>query len=248
MAGVSVPEAPVMRLRGVSKSYAGRPVLSGLDLDIRPEVTVLLGPNGAGKSTLLDLLSLVAPPQAGMIEWHGEEMRRTRQVKRAMRGISYLPQHFSFPSSYTAADVVDYAAWLRKVRAPRRAGEVLAMVGLEGEARKKVRTMSGGMRQRLGIATCLIGDPELIVLDEPTVGLDPAQRIQFRRVLSSVDAAVLLSTHLVEDAVVLADRVLVLHEGRFVFDGSLPELEALAGPVGDSPAERGYMSLIGATR
>lgn len=246
-AGASKDGAPVASLGGVGRRYGRQWVFAGVDFEVRSGITALLGANGAGKTTLLDVLSMSRPPDSGQVWWQGSLVATERAARRARSAVAYLPQQFTFPQSYTAADAVVYAAWLRSVSGRVDVAGALAAVGLGEQAGKKVSKMSGGMRQRLGLATCLVGDPKMLILDEPTVGLDPAQRVRFRRTLAaSPIPCTVLSTHLVEDVVAMADRVMVLHGGGVVFRGSVAQLEQHdRGGIGDTSAERGYMHLIG---
>ncbi|HEY0698624.1 MAG TPA: ATP-binding cassette domain-containing protein [Micromonospora sp.] len=232
------------------QGYGSRPVIDRLSLTLRPGVTALLGPNGAGKTTLLRTLATVMPPQAGVVRIDGVEIDGERGARRARDGIGYLPQDFGFDPQMTVTDFVTYAAWLRGVPSSRRHRSVdtaLAMVDLTDQRRVRMRKLSGGMRQRAGIAWAFVGGPRLVLLDEPTVGLDPRQRLHFRKIISGIaDTVVVLSTHLIDDVAAICDRVVVLHGGVARFDGTVPELEALSRDdlPGHSRLERAYMHLL----
>ncbi|MFI0963293.1 ATP-binding cassette domain-containing protein [Streptomyces sp. NPDC021080] len=215
-------------------------------------ITGLLGPNGAGKTTLFRVLSTSVPPDSGELELFGAKITSERAARLARRDIGYLPQDFGYYPSFSVSEFVRYCAWLRGV-SERDAGQAtktaVQMVGLESRAGHKMKSLSGGMLRRAGIAAAIVGSPRLILLDEPTVGLDPAQRLEFRnllRGLSERGAAIVLSTHLVEDVSVACDAVLVFREGRVSYRGTPARLaaEAAAGAPGDTPIERGYMSVL----
>ncbi|MFI1164878.1 ATP-binding cassette domain-containing protein [Streptomyces sp. NPDC020801] len=244
-----------MRLTGLSQGYGHRPVIDELSLTISPGVTGLLGPNGAGKTTLLRTLSTVTPPQVGSLELFDEEIKTEAAARRVRRRIGYLPQEFGYYPNFSVAEFVRYCAWLREVpegQAEAATDHAIASVGLGGRARDKMKSLSGGMLRRVGIAAAIVGNPSLVLLDEPTIGLDPAQRLDFRELIRSLardGIAVLLSTHLVEDIGAACDEVLVLHGGQIRYRGApkgLSEIGAESAP-GDSPLERGYMTVLTST-
>ncbi|MFF8659272.1 ATP-binding cassette domain-containing protein [Streptomyces huasconensis] len=245
---------PVARLTALTQGYRGRRIIEDLDLSIQPGVTGLLGPNGAGKTTLFRTLATIAPPQSGGLELFGESVTTERAARQVRRRIGYLPQDFGFYPAFSITDFVRYCAWLREVPskdAESAARQALAAVGLTDRARDRMKTLSGGMLRRAGIAAAIVGFPSLLLLDEPTVGLDPAQRLDFRHLIRSLaraGAAVVLSTHLVEDVGAACDTVLVLSEGQVAFSGTPQQLADLATSTvpGDSPLERGYMTVLGA--
>ncbi|MEV7240093.1 ATP-binding cassette domain-containing protein [Streptomyces sp. NPDC003236] len=248
-----MPQRGVATLTSVSQGYRDRLIIEGLDLTIGPGVTGLLGPNGAGKTTLFRTLSTAVPPLSGALELFGREIRTERQARAARRNIGYLPQDFGYYPSFSVADFVQYCAWLREVPerdTGRATDDALNAVGLTSRARHKMKSLSGGMLRRAGIAAAIVGAPKLILLDEPTVGLDPAQRLEFRdllRQLSAQGAAVVLSTHLVEDVSAACDTVVVLRDGQAIYRGTPGRLADEAEPdaPGDSPLERGYMTKLG---
>lgn len=228
--------------------YGRRPALEGVTWHIRPGVTGLLGPNGSGKTTLMNLLVGLTRPKRGEIRFgHDGPIR-----------VGFLPQRFTLAGEMRALEMVAYAAWINGVAYKKcrpAADTALAAVGLSDDARRRCRQLSGGQRQRLGIAAALAHDPQLLVLDEPTVGLDPAQRLQLRQVIAKLGErrTVLLSTHLIEDITHLCRRVGVLADRHVVFDGEREELERL---ITDTPAdgllgsdfERAYYSLVARLR
>jgi ABC-2 type transport system ATP-binding protein len=221
-------------LRGVSRSYRSTTVLDGLDLDLQPGVTGLLGPNGAGKTTLLRLIATVLSPDAGRIGLLGLDPSVESERVAIRRRLGYVPQEAGYHEDFSAFEFVDYLAILKEMvdRTARHAevNRVLALVGLADVRHRKLRKLSGGMRRRVVIAQALLGRPELLVLDEPTVGLDPEQRLRFREVLSAVGpgATVILSTHQTTDISALCQRVVVLDAGKVAFDGTPAELTATA--------------------
>ncbi|MET7637151.1 ATP-binding cassette domain-containing protein [Streptomyces sp. NPDC005438] len=247
------PTPPVARLTALSQGYRGRRVIEELDLSLHSGVTGLLGPNGAGKTTLFRTLATIAPPQSGELELFGRPVTDEKRAREARRHIGYLPQDFGFYPSFSLTDFVRYSAWLREVpstRADTATTEALAAVGLADRAKDRMKSLSGGMLRRAGIAAAIVGSPSLILLDEPTVGLDPAQRLDFRQLIRSLartGSAIVLSTHLVEDVGAACDTVLVLHDGRLRHRGTPRQLADQAAPTapGDSPLERGYMTVLG---
>jgi ABC-type multidrug transport system ATPase subunit len=196
----------------------------------------LLGPNGAGKSTLMKILAGLLEPTSGQVHLDGEDLLAAPQKLWAQLG--YLPQDFGFYPHLTGQAMLEYLLELKGVRSPlgtrRLAAELLERVNLSFAARRKVQGYSGGMRQRLGIAQAIAGDPRLVVVDEPTAGLDPEERLRFYHILTELarDRTVLLSTHIVEDVAVLCSRFAVIREGRLVADTTPTEARArLAGSV-----------------
>ncbi|MFC5803435.1 ATP-binding cassette domain-containing protein [Streptomyces formicae] len=243
-------------MTSLTQGYGDRRIIEDLDLCLQPGVTGLLGPNGAGKTTLLRTLATIAPPQDGTLEFFGTVVRSERDARRARRRIGYLPQDFGYYPAFSVTEFVRYCAWLREVP-DKEAGpateKALAAVGLADRAPDRMKSLSGGMLRRAGIAAAIVGSPALILLDEPTVGLDPAQRLDFRDLIRSLareGTAVLLSTHLVEDVGAACDTVLVLKDGQVVHSGPPQQLARQAAPAapGDSPLERGYMTVLGTHR
>lgn len=221
------------RLDQVSKSYGSTMVLPPTSLELGAGVIGLLGPNGAGKTTLLRLLGTVLPPDSGRIVVAGHPATGSVADRvEARRHIGYLPQEVVFPRSMTSFGFVDYVAVLKNWdETPARHAEVRRVLGLVGLAERstvKVRKLSGGQRRRLGIAQALLGSPDLLILDEPTTGLDPEQRASLRAIISGLPGTVVLSTHQTEDVSALCDRVIVLDAGTIRFDGSVPQLLATA--------------------
>ena len=235
--------APIATLTGVSKAYGSTKALLPTDLVLHPGVVGLLGPNGAGKSTLLTLLATVQQPTTGRIVVSGHDVTGSLSERtEGRRALGFLPQEVGFPRRMTAFEFLDYIAVLKEWRHAKDRHEevrrVLALVGLGTLGSKKVNALSGGQRRRLSIAQALMGDPALVILDEPTTGLDPEQRASLRGLLSEQarTSAVLLATHQTEDVSALCDRVIVLDGGKVCFDGRVNELvETAAGQVWIGP-------------
>ncbi|GAA3413837.1 ATP-binding cassette domain-containing protein [Streptosporangium vulgare] len=221
-------------VKGLVKHYGRTRVLDGLDLVVTPGVTGLLGPNGAGKTTLLRCLATTLAPDSGTVDVLGLDPGDRLQRTALRRRLGYLPQDPGHYPHFTAFDLVDYVAILKEItdrrERHREVRRVLAEVGLSDQARVRARKLSGGMRQRLALAQALLGEPDVLILDEPTVGLDPEQRMRFRALVSKVGESrtVLLSTHQTEDVAALCERVVTVDEGRVVFDGTPGELAATA--------------------
>jgi len=232
---------------------AGRHLaVDGLDLTLGLGVHGLLGPNGAGKTTLMRALATVVKPAGGRLTLLGEPAGGRADLRRVRRGIGYLPQQFGFYPRFTVREFVEYMAWLKempKAAVPGATQRAIDRVGLTAKADARMKTLSGGMLRRAGIAQAIVNDPALLLLDEPTVGLDPEQRVAFRALLRELgtDSCVVVSTHLVEDVVAACTDVVLLDEGKLVFQGVPDDLTRLGQPggVGDSAAERGYTTLLG---
>jgi ABC-2 type transport system ATP-binding protein len=230
---LSVSTAAV-RVDGLSRRYGATRALDGVDLALDRGITGLLGPNGAGKTTLLTILATVGEPDAGRVTVFGLDPRDAAQRVEIRRRLGYLPQELGYHRHFTVAGFLDYVAILKEITGRRQRAEevarVLAAVGLDDRARSRIRALSGGMRQRLGIAQALLGQPELLILDEPTAGLDPEQRLRSRELLSGVpgDPVIVLSTHQSDDIAAICPKVIVLLAGRVCFTGTPAELAATA--------------------
>ena len=220
-------EKLAIQVTGLTKSYQGRTVLNGLDLAVRRgTVFGLLGANGAGKTTLMRMICDIQTPTSGEIFYNGQNIKKMGEEYRNVLG--YLPQNFGYYPEFTAYKFLLYIASLKglgKKQARLRALELLDMVGLCNERERKIKTLSGGMKQRLGIAQAMLNEPELLILDEPTAGLDPKERVRFRNLISSFsrNKIVLLSTHIVPDVEYIADEILVMKDGKFLHRGA-PEV------------------------
>ena len=224
----------VVRVDGLSRRYGATRALDGVDLTLERGITGLLGPNGAGKTTLLSILATVNEPDAGRVSAFGLDPGQAAERVEIRRRLGYLPQELGYHRHFTVAAFLDYVAILKEITDRRRRAEevarVLAAVGLEDRARSRIRALSGGMRQRLGIAQALLGQPDLLILDEPTAGLDPEQRLRFRELLSGLpgDPVIVLSTHQADDIAAICPHVVVLLKGQVHFAGTPAELAATA--------------------
>jgi ABC-2 type transport system ATP-binding protein len=227
-------EPDAIRVEELTRRYGRTVALDRVDLAIGTGITGLLGPNGAGKTTLLSILATVASPDAGRVSVLGFDPSDARERVEIRRRLGYLPQDLGYHRHFTVAAFLEYVAILKEITDKRRRhaeiARVLAAADLAAHARKRIRTLSGGMRRRLGLAQALLGEPGLLVLDEPAAGLDPEQRLRFRELLSRLpgDPVVLLATHQVEDVTAICGRVVVLLAGQVRFAGTPAELAALA--------------------
>ena len=205
----------------VTKQYGPQSAVDRISLTLTPGVTGLLGANGAGKTTLMRMLCGILRPTSGSISLDGLDV--STEGYRAVLG--YLPQDFGYYPSFSALDFLLYLGALKgmeRKQAKERSLELLEVVGLGEVARKKIRTFSGGMKQRLGIAQALLNRPKLLILDEPTAGLDPKERVRFRTLIEEQgkESIVLLSTHIVSDVEHIAGRILMVKDGQLIYDGS----------------------------
>ena len=220
-----------LTLDRLTREFGPKIAVDRLSATLTPGVYGLLGANGAGKTTLMRMVCGVLRPTSGEVCYDGAPVERMGDAYRALLG--YLPQDFGYYPEFTALDFMEYMAALKGLgrRAARdRSLALLERVGLAGEERRRIRTFSGGMRQRLGIAQAVLNDPEVLVLDEPTAGLDPKERVRFRNLIASFaqDKIVLLSTHIVSDVEHIADEILVMRAGAVVLAGPPAELVAAA--------------------
>ena len=218
----------------VGKTFGRTTALAGATLTASTGVTGLLGPNGAGKTTLLRIIATVTSPGSGRVRLLGRDPRDATERLEIRRRLGYLPQEPGFHRGFTVTEFVDYVAILKEMTGRRERRDevrrVVDVVGLGDVADRRIRALSGGMRRRVGVAQALLGDPELVVLDEPTAGLDPEQRLRFRDLVSRIGEGrtVILSTHQTEDVAALCPHVVVLDGGRTVFDGTPAALTSTA--------------------
>jgi ABC-2 type transport system ATP-binding protein len=233
---------PTVEIDDVRKRFGRTTALAGLTFDAPAGITGLLGPNGAGKTTLLRMAATVLAPDSGRIRLLGWDPSVADDRLAIRRRLGYMPQEPGFHRSFTAFEFVDYIAILKEMtdRQTRHdeVRRVLTLLGLQNVMDRKIRALSGGMRRRVALAQALLGDPEILVLDEPTAGLDPEQRLRFREIVSerAADRTVLLSTHQTEDVAALCPRVVVMLDGAALFEGTPKELTGVAsGRVWLSP-------------
>src|SRR5208282_1950703 len=225
-----------LEIENVSKTYRGNiEALRDFRLELGPGVLGLLGPNGAGKSTLMRILATITQPTAGRVLWDGADIKHDPDALRTVLG--YLPQDFGIYPNLSAFEFLEYLAAVKGLDAAsarKRIGELLELVNLADAARRPLGGFSGGMRQRVGIAQALLNDPQLLIVDEPTAGLDPEERLRFRNLLSELsgERIVILSTHIVSDVEAVATDIAILAQGQLLTHGS-PEalLASLAGKI-----------------
>ncbi len=237
------------------RSFGKNKAVDGVDLQLGSGVFGLLGTNGAGKTSLLRMLATVLPPSSGEIRLLGLDPRGTASRREIRRRLGYLPQNLGYYPSFTVVEFIEYFALLKEMPAaavPKAVAAAVERVDLGVKAKAKLRTLSGGMLRRVGIAQAIVNDPDLLLLDEPTAGLDPEQRVQFRALMRILGerATVIVSTHLVEDVGAACGEVALMSEGKIVFRGTPGELTARGEGhgIGDAPLERGYSAVLSAAR
>lgn len=215
----------MLELSNVAKRFkTGTFGVQDFSLTVPGGVLGLLGPNGAGKTTLMQMIATVTRPTAGSIRFQDHDILADHEWLR--RRLGYLPQDFGTYDNLTATEFLTYFAALKRVARKGRVGELLEMVNLHTVAHRQVGTFSGGMRQRLGIAQALVNDPDLVIVDEPTAGLDPEERLRFRNLLADIGTGklVILSTHIVSDVESIAGQIAVMKQGRLVVCATPEEL------------------------
>ena len=245
-----------VEISDVTRRFGRTQAVSGVTLETGPGVFGLLGPNGAGKTTLLRMMATVIPPSSGRVRLLGRDPGEYGPRREIRRRLGYLPQNLGYYPGFTVAEFVEYFALLKEMppgRVPLAVAAAIERVDLGDRARAKLRTLSGGMLRRAGIAQAIVNEPEMLLLDEPTAGLDPEQRMAFRALLRDLggQATVVVSTHLVEDVGAACGEVAVMDAGKIVFQGTPDELTARGegtGAVGDAPLERGYSAALAAAR
>ena len=221
-------------VNGIVKRFGTTRALDEVSFDAGAGITGLLGPNGAGKTTLLRVLATVMSPSSGEVRIFGRNPASPSDRLQIRRRLGYMPQEPGFHRNFTVFEFVDYVAILKEMtdRKARHVevSRVLHTVGLRKVESRKIKALSGGMRRRVALAQALLGEPELLILDEPTAGLDPEQRLRFRETMSHLgeDRAIILSTHQTEDVAALCPRVIVMNHGTALFSGSPRELAEVA--------------------
>jgi ABC-type multidrug transport system ATPase subunit len=244
-----------VEIEALTRRFGSITAVAGVDLQAGPGVFGLLGPNGAGKTSLLRMMATAMPPSSGTLRLLGRDPGSYGSRREVRRRLGYLPQNPGCYPGFTVAEYVEYFALLKEVPSARiRAVVATAIdrVDLGDRRRSRLRTLSGGMLRRVGIAQAIVNEPELLLLDEPTAGLDPEQRLAFRALLRDLGqrATVVVSTHLVEDVAAACAHVALMDRGRIVFHGT-PEALAARGngdDAGDTPIERGYSSVLAEAR
>lgn len=230
-----------LTLEQLTKQFGKKRAVDNMDITLSPGVYGLLGANGAGKTTLMRMICGVLNPTEGKILMDGQDICECRNSYYCLLG--YLPQDFGYYPDFTAGEFMSYIAALKGLsdkKAKIMTEELLDVVSLSDVADKKIRTFSGGMKQRLGIAQAVLNNPEILVLDEPTAGLDPKERVRFRNLIAdfSKDKIVILSTHIVSDVEYIADTILMMKSGRLLLRGSVEE-------VTDSMREKVWKYVVG---
>ena len=230
-------------VNNLTKKYGRNTALNNVSVVINEGMYGLLGKNGAGKTTLMRILTTILPYDSGNVEVCGIPHKNAREIRKI---VGYLPQDFSLYPSLTVYEALDYCGILSeipKVERKTRIAELMEKTNLTGESGKKVRALSGGMKRRLGIAQAMLNDPKVLIADEPTVGLDPEERVNFREMLTSysVGRIVILSTHIVEDIEETCGEIGILQKGSLAFNGNIVEFK---DKMGGDKLESAYMNLL----
>lgn len=224
-----------LRLQNLRKQYGAKCAVNNVSASLVPGVYGLLGANGAGKTTLMRMICGVLEPTSGSISLNGKTIRQSGEQYYSHLG--YMPQDFGFYPDFTAHEFMMYMAAVKgldKRQAKKRTKELLHMVNLSSVADKKIKSYSGGMKQRLGIAQAELNNPSVLVLDEPTAGLDPKERVRFRNIISGFakEKIVILSTHIVSDVSYIADTIIMMKQGRFILQEPMGKVtDSIKGKV-----------------
>ena len=244
-----------IEITGLTRRFGRTMAVAGVDLQASPGVFGLLGPNGAGKTSLLRMMATAIRPTSGTLRLLGRDPGSYGPRREIRRRLGYLPQNLGYYPGFTVAEFVEYFALLKEVPAaqvPAVVTVAIDRVELGGKAKTKLRTLSGGMLRRVGVAQAIVNEPELLLLDEPTAGLDPEQRVAFRALLRDLGlrATVVVSTHLVEDVGAACTQVALMDRGKIVFHGTPADLTARGEgySTGDAPLERGYSAVLAEAR
>lgn len=228
----------------LTKKFGSKTAVNHLNITLTNGVYGLLGANGAGKTTFMRLLCNIQTPTSGKIVLNDKNIVGLNEKYRGLLG--YLPQHFGYYPDFTALDFLLYVSALKGLNeknAEKKSKELLEAVGLSAESKHKIKTFSGGMKQRLGIAQAMLGDPHILILDEPTAGLDPKERVRFRNLISAFakNRIVILSTHIVSDAEFIAEEIIMMKSGQIVHFGKPQEITAeIDGQVWECAVQSAY--------
>jgi ABC-2 type transport system ATP-binding protein len=244
-----------VEITDLTRRFGRTMAVAGVDLQTGPGAFGLLGPNGAGKTSLLRMMATAIRPTSGTLRLLGRDPGAYGPRREIRRQLGYLPQNLGYYPGFTVAEFVEYFALLKEVPAaqiPAAVAVAIERVELGDKAKTKLRALSGGMLRRVGIAQAIVNEPQLLLLDEPTAGLDPEQRVAFRELLRDLGrgATVLVSTHLVEDVGAACTQVALMDQGKIVFHGTPGELSVHGEGhgTGGAPLERGYSAVLAAAR
>ena len=220
-----------LTLERLSKQFKNRIAVENVNAELTEGIYGFLGANGAGKTTLMQMICGIITPTSGEVKVNGKNNTEMGEEFRDLLG--YLPQEFGYTPGFTAEDFMLYIASIKGLDpryARRRTRELMKLVSLEGDMQRKIRTFSGGMKRRLGIAQALLNDPKILIMDEPTAGLDPKERAYFRNVIAEMaqDKIIIISTHIVSDIEYISDQVIIMKKGQFILQGTTEELTAEA--------------------